>query len=54
MEDYKKIINILNNFKNVTKNNTVTIDDMVTFSLINNYSIDDCIKLKEILESNLN
>ena len=54
LEDYKKIINILNNFKNVTKNNTVTIDDMVTFSLINNYSIDDCIKLKEILESNLN
>ena len=54
LEDYKKIINILNNFKNVTKNNNVTIDDMVTFSLINNYSIDDCIKLKEILESNLN
>lgn len=54
LEDYKKIINILNNFKNVTKNNNVTINDMVTFSLINNYSIDDCIKLKEILESNLN
>ena len=32
----------------------ISVDDAVTISLISNYSIDDCVKFKEILESNLN
>ena len=32
----------------------ISVDDAVTMSLIGNYSIDDCVKFKEILESNLN
>ena len=33
---------------------TITVDDAVAISLISNYSIDDCLKFKDILESNLN
>ena len=54
LDDYKKFIAILGELKDFTNSNNVSIDDAVTISLINNYSIDDCLKFKEILESNLN
>lgn len=54
LDDYKKFIAMLGELKDFTNNNNVSIDDAVTISLINNYSIDDCLKFKEILESNLN
>lgn len=54
LEDYKKFIAMLTKLKDFTNSNNVSIDDAVTISLINNYSIDDCLKFKEILESNLN
>lgn len=54
LEDYKKFIAMLTKLKDFTNSNNISIDDAVTISLINNYSIDDCLKFKEILESNLN
>lgn len=54
LEDYKKFIAMLTKLKDFTNSNNVSIDDAVTISLINNYSIDDCLKFKEILENNLN
>lgn len=54
LDDYKKFISMLSELKDFTNSNNVSIDDAVTISLINNYSIDDCLKFKEILESNLN
>ena len=54
LDDYKKFIAMLGELKDFTNSNNVSIDDAVTISLINNYSIDDCLKFNEILESNLN
>ena len=54
LEDYKKFIAMLTKLKDFTNSNNVSIDDAVTISLMNNYSIDDCLKFKEILENNLN
>ena len=54
LDVYKKFIAMLGELKDFTNSNNVSIDDAVTISLINNYSIDDCLKFKEILESNLN
>lgn len=54
LDDYKKFIAMLGELKDFTNSNNVSIDDAVTISLINNYSIDDCLKFKEILEGNLN
>lgn len=54
LEDYKKIIAMLKEIKNNSNKNNISIDDAVTMSLISNYSIDDCVKFKEILENNLN
>ena len=54
LDDYKKFIAMRGELKDFTNSNNVSIDDAVTISLINNYSIDDCLKFKEILESNLN
>lgn len=54
LEDYKKFATMLTKLKDFTNSNNISIDDAVTISLINNYSIDDCLKFKEILESNLN
>jgi membrane protein len=53
LEDYKKFISMLTELKKITHSNNVSIDDAITISLINNYSIDDCLMFKEILESNL-
>ena len=54
LNDYKKIIAMLKEIKNNSNKNNISIDDAITMSLISNYSIDDCVKFKEILESNLN
>lgn len=54
LNDYKKTVEMLKEIKNNSNKNNISIDDAVTMSLINNYSIDDCVKFKEILESNLN
>lgn len=54
VEDYKKIIDMLNSLKNHNIDSNVTIDDAVAISLISNYSIEDCLKFKDILESTLN
>lgn len=52
IDDYKKIIKMLNSLKDYGTN--INIDDAVAISLISNYSIDDCMKFKNILENNLN
>ena len=54
VEDYKKIIGMRNTLKEYSIDHNITIDDAVTISLINNYSIEDCLKFKDILESTLN
>ncbi len=54
IEDYKKIIGMLNSLKKYGIDHNVTIDDAVAISLISNYSLDDCLKFKDILESTLN
>lgn len=54
IEDYKKIINMLNAVKKHSVDHNITIDDAVAISLISNYSLDDCLKFKDILESTLN
>ena len=47
-------MNMLKSLKNQSIGRNITIDDAVAISLISNYSIDDCLKFKDILESNLN
>lgn len=54
IDDYKKIISMLNTLKQNGIDHNLTINDAVALSLINNYSIDDCLKFKDILESYLN
>ena len=54
IDDYKKIVKMLNSLKNHSNNNNIKVDDAVAISLISNYSVDDCIKFKNILENNLN
>lgn len=53
-EDYKMAIKMLNELKIYSNKANISVDDVVALSLVNNYSIDDCLKLKNILESNLN
>lgn len=54
LEDYKKMITMLKELKQFTNSPNISIDDAINISLISNYSIDDCLKLKEMLEGNLN
>lgn len=54
IDDYKKIIKMLKSLKIHSTSTNINIDDAIAISLINNYSIDDCMKFKKILESNLN
>lgn len=54
LEDYKKMINMLKELKSHSHTNNISVDEAVTLSLISDYSIDDCLKFKELLESNLN
>jgi len=53
-EDYRKISKMLNEIKTRSNGTNINIDDAVAISLISNYSIEDCIKFKKILQSNLN
>ncbi len=53
-EDYRKALEMLNTLKSYSHGSDVNIDDAIAISLISNYSIDDCLKFKKILESNLN
>ena len=48
------MIKMLNCIKNHSNNSIISVDDAINISLISNYSIDDCLKFKDILESNLN
>lgn len=54
VEDYKKMAEMLNAVKSYTNNSNINIDDAVAISLIKNYSIEECLKFKNILENNLN
>ena len=54
VEDYKKMIKMLHSLKHYSNNSNITIDDAISISLISNYTIEDCLKFKELLESNLN
>lgn len=54
IDDYKKILKMLKALKLHANSSNIKIDDAVAISLISNYSIDDCMKFKNILESNLN
>lgn len=54
LNDYKKMVEMLKEIKNSSNKSNISVDDAVTMSLIGNYSIDDCVKFKEILESSLN
>lgn len=53
IDDYKKIVKMLKEIKMHSDNTNINIDDAVAISLISNYSIDDCMKFKNILKSNL-
>lgn len=53
-EDYRKISKMLNEIKNRSNGTNINLEDAVAISLISNYSIEDCIKFKKILQSNLN
>lgn len=54
VDDYKKFAVMLNSLKNYSNETNIKIDDAVALSLISNYSVDDCLKFKNILENNLN
>lgn len=54
LEDYKKMITMLKELKQFTNSSNISVDDAINISLISNYSIDDCLKFKEMLEGNLN
>jgi len=54
VDDYKKIIKMLTELKNYSNSTNINMEDALAISLIKNYSIDDCIKFRNILENNLN
>lgn len=54
IDDYKKMVEMLNAIKSHSISSSINIDDAVAISLINNYSIDECLKFKNILENSLN
>lgn len=54
IDDYRKIMEMLNSIKSHSINSNINIDDAVAISLISNYSVDDCLKFKNLLENNLN
>ena len=45
---------MLNEVKNYSNGLNVNVADAVAISLISNYSVDDCMMFKNILENNLN
>ena len=48
------MITMLKELKQFTNSSNISVDDAINISLISNYSIDDCLKFKEMLEGNLN
>ena len=50
----RKMITMLKELKQFTNSSNISVDDAINISLISNYSIDDCLKFKEMLEGNLN
>lgn len=54
VDDYKKFIKMLNDIKNYSREVNINIEDAMAISLISNYSVDDCMMFKNILENNLN
>lgn len=50
VNDYKKIIEMLNKIKKQGKSN-ISVDNIVALSLINNYDIDECLRFKDILNT---
>ena len=54
IDDYKKFIKMLTEVKNYSNGINVNIADAIAISLISNYSVDDCMMFKNILENNLN
>lgn len=52
-EDYKKIAKMLSEIKARFNGTNINVEDAVAISLMSNYSIEDCIKFKKILQSNL-
>ena len=48
------MVEMLNAIKSHSISSSINIDDAVAISLINNYSIDECLKFKNILENSLN
>lgn len=53
VEQYKTFIKMLKQLKIHTGTDNVNVSDAVAISLMNNYSYDDCIMFKRLLESNL-
>lgn len=54
IDDYKKFVLMLEEIKAKSSKSNLSIDDAMMLNLVNNYSLDDCIRFREILKSNLN
>lgn len=54
IDDYKKFALMLEEIKSKSNKSNLSIDDIMMLNLVNNYSLDDCIRFREILKSNLN
>ena len=54
IDDYKKFALMLEEIKAKSNKSNLSIDDIMMLNLVNNYSLDDCIRFREILKSNLN
>lgn len=53
VEDYKKFAKMLSSLKSYTDTSNISVDDAIAISLINDYSIDDCVMFKDMLKSSL-
>ena len=53
VEDYKKFAKMLSSLKSYTDTSDISVDDAIAISLINDYSIDDCVMFKDMLKSSL-
>lgn len=54
IDDYKKFVLMLEEIKAKSNKSNLSIDDAMMLNLVNNYSLDDCIRFREILKNNLN
>ena len=54
IDDYKKFVLMLEEIKAKSSKSNLSIDDAMMLNLVNNYSLDDCIRFREILKNNLN